>query len=87
MVECARHVNVVKVPTDTVESEALIGRLLSECDYKQQTLLKQLIGILEGDKLARLACVSVSEWLYIQIYCMIDTFFIVREFMSLSREG
>lgn len=60
MVECSRHVNLVKVPTDISESEALIGRTLQECDYKQRGLLKQLIGILEGDRLARLACMSVS---------------------------
>jgi hypothetical protein len=60
MVECARHVNLVKVPTETSDSETVIGRMLSECDHRQRTLLKQLIAILEGDKLARLACVSVS---------------------------
>ena len=60
MVECARHVSLVKVPTDPLESEAVISRTLSECDHRQRTLLKQLMAILEGDKLARLACVSVS---------------------------
>lgn len=60
MVECARHVNLVKVPTEAADSEAVIGRTLSECDYRQRALLKQLIAILEGDKLARLACASVS---------------------------
>ena len=30
MVECTRHVNLVKVPTDVDESETLIGRTLSE---------------------------------------------------------
>lgn len=60
MVECARHVNLVKVPTDAADSEAVIGRTLSECDYKQRSLLKQLIVTLEGEKLARLATASVS---------------------------
>lgn len=60
MVECARHVSLVKTPTDATDSETLIGRVLSECDYKQHALLKQLLSILEGDKLARLATASVS---------------------------
>lgn len=60
MVECARHVNLVKVPTDAADSETLIGCALSECDYKQHALLKQLLSILEGDRLARLATTSVS---------------------------
>lgn len=60
MVECARHVNLVRVPTEAADSDALIRRVLSESDYKQQMLLKQLISILEGDKLARLACEAVS---------------------------
>lgn len=67
MVECARHVNLVKVPMEAAESETLLSRVLSECDYKQHTLLKQLVSILEGDKLARLASAAVSvcscmEW-------------------------
>ena len=60
MVECARHVNLVKAPTDAVNSETMIGCALSECDYKQHSLLKQLLNILEGDKLARLATAAVS---------------------------
>lgn len=60
MVECARHVNLVKVPTEVSDSEAAIGRALSECDYKQRSLLKQLMVILEGEKLSRLAFASVS---------------------------
>ncbi len=60
MVECTRHVNLVKVPTEASESEALIGRTLSECDHKQRSLLKQLVGILEGDRLSRLACTAVG---------------------------
>ena len=60
MVECARHVSLVKVPTDPLESEAVISRTLSECDHRQHTLLKQLMAIMEGVKLARLACASVS---------------------------
>lgn len=61
MVECARYVNLVRVPMETSDSEALIGRALAECDVRQQSLLKQLISILEADKMARLAyaCVSV----------------------------
>ncbi len=60
MIECARHVNLVKVPIDIMESEAMIDRILSEVSCKQKTMLKQLMDILEGDKLARLACASVS---------------------------
>ena len=53
--ECAKHVNLVKVPTDISDSEAMIGRILSEYDYKQRALFKQLLAILEGENLARLA--------------------------------
>ena len=61
MVECARHVNLVKVPsTDGTDNEAVIGSILSECDSKQRALLKQLVSILEEDRLSRLACASVS---------------------------
>lgn len=60
MVECAKHVNLVKVPTDISDSEAMIGRILSECDYKQRALFKQLLTILEGENLARLAFASVG---------------------------
>ena len=65
MVECARHVNLVKVPTEASDSEAMIVQALSECDHRQRTLLKQLIAILEGDKLARLAFASVSSYMSI----------------------
>ena len=61
MVECARHVNLVKVPTDAAESEAVIGRTFSECDLKQGSLLRQLMSILEGEKLSRLAMASESQ--------------------------
>ena len=65
MVECARHVNLVKAPLDVTDSETLISYTLSECDYKQHTLLKQLIGILEADKLARLATAAVSVYVHV----------------------
>ncbi len=60
MVECARHVNLVRVPLDTNDSNGLISQVLSECDSKQRSLLSQLINILEVDKLAKLAYSSVS---------------------------
>ena len=60
MVECARYVNLVRVPMEISDSEALIDRAMAECDVRQQSLLKQLIGILEADKLARLAHACVS---------------------------
>lgn len=61
MVECARHVNLVRVPIETSASEALIGQALLECDARQCSLLKQLITILEADKLAKLAFACVSQ--------------------------
>ena len=36
----------------------MIGRILSEYDYKQRALFKQLLAILEGENLARLAFTS-----------------------------
>lgn len=60
MVECARHVNLVKAPTEIADSETQLALVLSDCDYKQQALLKQLVSILEADKFARLATTAVS---------------------------
>ena len=61
MVECSRHVNLVRKPAEN--SDSPLERVLGETGYQQRMLLSQLIRILEGDHLARLACADVSEWL------------------------
>lgn len=60
MVECSRHVNLVRMPAEN--SDSLLERVLGETGYHQRTLLSRLIRILEGDHLARLAYADVSEW-------------------------
>ena len=87
MVECSRHVNLVKVPANATESEALISRTLQECDYRQRSLLKQLVGILEGDKLARLSCTSVSVSALRSPCWMMCCLHPLRSLTNLSREG
>lgn len=59
MVECSRHVNLVRVPAEN--SDSLLERVVGEAGYHQRALLSRLIRILEGDYLARLACANVSE--------------------------
>ena len=59
MVECSRHVNLVRVPAEN--SDSLLERVVGEAGYHQRALLSRLIRILEGDYLARLACTNVSE--------------------------
>jgi len=68
MVECARHVNLVRVPIETGDSEILISQTLADCDPRQRSLLNQLISILEADKLAKLAFVDVCGGLIIARY-------------------
>ena len=64
MVECARHVNLVRVPIEPSDSEVLISQTLADCDPRQRALLDQLINILEADKLAKLAFVNVRRWIH-----------------------
>ena len=59
MVECSRHVNLVRVPAE--KSDPLLERVLGEVGHRQRELLSRLVRILEGDHLARLACTNVSE--------------------------
>ena len=58
MVECSRHVNLVRVPVE--KSDPLLERVLGEVGHRQRELLSRLVRILEGDHLARLACANVS---------------------------
>lgn len=59
MVECSRHVNLVRMPAEN--SDSLLERVVGEAGYHQRALLSRLLRILEGDHLARLACANVSE--------------------------
>ena len=59
MVECARHVNLVRVHIEPSDSDILVTHILNDCDARQRSLLKQLINVLEADKLAKLAYANV----------------------------
>ena len=58
MIECSRHINLVKVPAEN--SDMLLSKAIQEAGYHRKILLRQLVDILEGDHLARLACANVS---------------------------
>lgn len=58
MVECSRHINLVKVPAEN--SDILLSRVIQEASYQRRILLRRLVEILEADHLARLAFANVS---------------------------
>lgn len=58
MIECARHINLVKIPAEN--SELLLNRAIQEASYQRRALLRRLINILEADHLARLTYANVS---------------------------
>ena len=57
MMECVKHLNLVKVPPEN--SDLLLEKVLLECGYQQRRLLSTLLRILQGDHLARLSCKQV----------------------------
>ncbi len=59
MVECSRHINLVKVPAEN--SDILLSRVIQEAGYQRKVLLRRLVEILEADHLARLSFTNVSQ--------------------------
>ena len=71
MVECARHVNLVRLPPPPpppplavepggLEVGGALERGLSDGSLQQRALLHSLVQVLQGDYLARLSCHHVS---------------------------
>ena len=59
MVECARHINLVRSPADN--SDMLLDRVMTGCSYQQKTLLQKLYKLLQNEHLARLAMANVRR--------------------------
>ena len=59
MMECVKHLNLVKVPPEN--SDLLLEKVLLECGFQQRRLLSTLLRILQGDHLARLTCQQVTH--------------------------
>ena len=59
MMECVKHLNLVKVPPEN--SDLLMEKVLLECGFQQRRLLSTLLRILQGDHLARLTCQQVGR--------------------------
>ena len=59
MMECVKHLNLVKVPPEN--SDLLLEKVLLECGFQQRRLLSTLLRILQGDHLARLTCQQVCR--------------------------
>ena len=57
MMECVKHLNLVKVPPEN--GDLLLEKVLLECGFQQRRLLSTLLRILQGDHLARLTCQQV----------------------------
>eukprot|EP00731_Ephydatia_muelleri_P020275 Em0013g2a len=57
--ECARHVNLVKVPA--MSSEVMMDSVLRDCTFQQKLLISQLVKILDGDHLARLSVTAAPH--------------------------
>ena len=58
MVECARHINLVRSPAEN--SDMLLERVMSGCSYQQKNLLQKLYKVLQNEHLARLVLANVS---------------------------
>ena len=59
MVECARHINLVRSPAD--KSDMLLERVMTGCTYQQRTLLQKLHKLLQNEHLARLVLANVRR--------------------------
>ena len=59
MVECARHINLVRSPAEN--GDALLEKVLSSCSYPQRTLLQKLYRLLQSEHLARLVMTNVRK--------------------------
>lgn len=59
MVECARHINLVRSPAEN--SDMLLERVMTGCSYQQRTLLQKLYKLLQNEHLARLVLANVSR--------------------------
>ncbi len=59
MVECARHINLVRSPADN--SDMLLERVMTGCSYQQRTLLQKLHKLLQNEHLARLVLANVRR--------------------------
>ena len=73
MVECARHINLIKIPAEN--GDDLLESTLAECGHQEKALLQLLVEILQGDHLARLTCANVS---YTLLYTLLISLIIVR---------
>ncbi len=62
MIECSRHINLVKVPAEN--SDLLLTRAIQDASYQRRVLLRRLVEILEADHLARLAFANVGHYCY-----------------------
>lgn len=58
MVECARHINLVRSPAEN--SDMLLERVVAGCSYQQRSLLQKLYKLLQNEHLARLVLTNVS---------------------------
>ena len=65
MVECARHINLVRSPAEN--SDMLLERVMAGCSYQQRNLLQKLYKLLQNEHLSRLVLANVSrnedEWM------------------------
>ena len=59
MMECVKHLNLVKIPPEN--SDLLLEKILLECGFQQRRLLSTLLRILQGDHLARLTYQQVTH--------------------------
>lgn len=57
MVECARHINLVRSPAEN--SDLLLERVMSGCSYSQKSLLQKVYRLLQNEHLARLVMTNV----------------------------
>ena len=57
MVECARHINLVRSPAEN--SDLLLERVMSGCSYSQKSLLQKVYRLLQNEHLARLVMANV----------------------------
>ena len=59
MVECARHINLVRSPAEN--TDMLVERVMAASSYQQRSLLTKLYMLLQNEHLARLVLASVKR--------------------------
>ena len=89
MLECVKHLNLVKIPPEN--SDLLLEKVLLECGFQQRRLLSTLLRILQGDHLARLTCQQVSQPPPLDLSFMLDcvslSLYVRRQYTSPSNGG